>query len=460
MPIDSRHPSYGHWHPEWRKCRDAFDGQRAVKARGQAYLPGLKGQNRDEYNAYMGRALFYSITSKTVGALLGLAIGKPPDLKYPLKMKRFFEDRAGTEFYELLCNTVTECLLQSRVGVFVDRPEGGGPAFPRIYNTESIINWDHSDDGRLQMVILEEYYTEIDPEDQYKKEIKLRYRELRLVDGKLQVTVHRENSAANASTATFEAGSPTTIVNTGVVMDSIPFFCINPFGLSMEPTKPPMLDIVDINLSHYRTSADLEHGRHFTGLPTPWITGAESEAKMNIGSTSAWVIPDPNAKVGYLEFTGTGLGSLEKALAEKQSQLASLSARLVDNSTRGSEAAETVRLRYMSETASLLGIVRAVEALVNQVYSTIAIMEGYTEEVQIKLNTDFLDQRLTPQGLTAWIDAYLAGGVSKEMLLYALKRGDAMPPPGMDAGEIPDRPEPVAPTKPAEPAAPKPTATE
>lgn len=451
MPIDSKHPSYGYWLPEWTKCRDAYDGQRAVKARGRAYLPALKGQPQSEYNAYKERALFYSITSKTVGALLGLAIGKPPELEYPDKMKHAFEDKAGTEFYELLSQAVTEILLMARMGVLLDRPIGGGPVFTRIYDTESIINWDHDDNGTLTMLVLREVYTEIDPNDQYKKDIKIRYRELRMVGGELQITVHKTEDGVK-----FDPQMSTTILNTGRPMDHIPFFCANPFGLSIEPSKPPMLDIVDINLSHYRTSADLEHGRHFTGLPTPWITGAESENKMNIGSLSAWVIPDANAKVGFLEFTGQGLGSLEKALAEKQSQLASLSARLVDNSTRGSEAAETVRLRYTSETASLRGVVRSVEALVNQVYSEMAFMEGLSGKVNIKLNTDFMDDRMSPAALKAWVEAYLGGGVSKEMLVYALKRGDALPPPGTPQGEIPDPPPRVDPSASPVPTAPQP----
>lgn len=436
MPIDSLHPRYKKYQESWVDCRDAFDGQLAVKAAGTRYLPKLSGQTNEEYNAYKKRALFYSITSKTLSALMGMAMDQPPSLEYPEKMKSYFDDGSGVQFWEAFSTTVQEILLTGRFGVLVDRPMDGGAPYPVLYPTESIINWRTSDNGQLTMVVLQETYVEPSGADPYVVEEKIRYRRLEIIDDLLQITVSLKGTGKD-----YVDSAPTTIYNTGLQMDFIPFFCATPTGLSIEPVKPPMQDIVDINLSHYRSSADLEHGRHFTGLPTPYVIGAESQAKMHIGSTTAWVIPDASAKVGYLEFTGQGLMSLEKALAEKQSQLASLSARMIDNSTRGSEAAETVKLRYMSETASLKAIVRSAQAILSAVYTTIAFMEGLDKNgVKIKLGTDFLDTKLSANELTAWTNAYLGGSISKEIFVHALKTGRALPPPGEDMGIIPDPP--------------------
>ena len=440
MPIDTKHPYYDHYKASWLDARHAFEGQRAVKDAGVLHLPMLSGQTVDEYNAYKARALFYSITSKTLSALVGMMLDQPPILKYPEKMKPYFEDHSGVQFYELFTESIIEVLLMGRFGVLVDRPEGGGAPYPVMYPTESIINWDYSPDGKLNLVVLQETYLQKSQSDKYESEVKTRYRELVIEDGRLVIKVHEQSKKGEP----FSPGNPTTIENTGIVMDAIPFVCVTPTGLNICPEKPPMMDIVDINYSHYRTSADLEHGRHFTGLPTPYITGGETNTKLHIGSTTAWVVPDANAKVGYLEFTGQGLQSLEKALAEKQSQLASLSARLIDNSTRGSEAAETVRLRYLSETSSLKTTTRAVQAFLNAVYGLIAVMEGFKEtDVNITLSTDFLDTKMSAAELKAWVEAYLSMGISKEIFIHALKKGRALPPPGESMGVIPDPPKPT-----------------
>lgn len=443
MPIDSKHPYYKEYEPQWIDCRTCYEGQKAVKEAGIRYLPRLSGQTDEEYNAYKMRALFYSITSKTVSALVGMAMDQPPELKYPRGMASYFEDHAGVQFNECLTAALMEILLMARFGALVDRPANGGDPYIVLYRTEDIINWRISEEGKTEMVVLRENYVEPSASDEYVIETKVRYRKLELIDGQLVITVYKPTDPKNSE---FAPGSTSTIVNTGIPMNFIPFFCVTPNGLGFDPEKPPMQDIVDINLSHYRTSADLEHGRHFTGLPTPWITGADSQSKMHIGSTSAWVIPEASAKVGYLEFQGLGLASLEKALSEKQGQLASLSARLIDNSTRGSEAAETVKLRYLSETSSLKMITKAAQSFLNQLFSTIAFMKGEDQKsVNIVLNTNFLDSKLSPQELKAWVEAYLSGAISKEIYIHALKTGRALPPPGEPMGEIPDPPTPKQP---------------
>lgn len=436
MAVDSLHPEYIYRLPDWIKCRDAYNGQRAIKEGGVKYLPKLEGQTNAEYNAYKERALFYSITHKTVSALIGMAMAKPPELKYPEKLKSFFEDKSGVQFFELFANSLSETLLTARYGILVDRPVGGGSTMTVTYTAENILNWQVDPEGNATRVILAEEYYEADDDDAYTTVCKRRYRELYIdADGYYAQLVHNLDSKGKLMAA--EMYEP---VNTGVRMKYIPFVVINPAGVGFDDCKSPMLDIVDINISHYRTSADLEHGRHFTGLPTPWVTGVAETTVLKVGSMTAWVIPDHQAKVGYLEFTGQGLQSLEKALQEKQSQLASLSARLIDNSSRGSEASETVRLRYLSETASLRSVVRSVEAGLNQVYQYAADMESQEQaSVSIKLNKNFLDERMNGPMLEALVDAYLKGGISKEMLLFNLNRGDVLPEPGSNPGDLPPR---------------------
>lgn len=443
MPISTTHPHYKAYENDWIDCRQAFEGQRAVKQAGERHLPKLTGQTQEEYNAYKQRALFYSITSKTLSALVGMALDERPVLTYPEQMSKYFEDDSGTQFYELFGNTVQELLLTGRFGALIDRPVSGGAPFIVMYPTECIVNWRRSDDGNLQMLVLRETVFEENASDEYDHVQKTRYRKLEIVNGQLQITVHMTGSNSDA----FDVSPPTTVTNTGIVMDKIPFVCCTPNGLDITPCKPPMLDIVNVNLSHYRTSADLEHGRHFTGLPTPWITGAEATT-LHIGSTKAWIIPNHQARVGYLEFTGQGLQSLEKALSEKQSQLASMSARLIDNSSKGSEAAETVRLRYMSETASLKTVVRSAQAFINAVYMLVKEMESIDGDLNVALNMDFLDAKLTAAELKALSEAYLAGSLSKEIYIYNLKKGKALPPAGEDMGTIPDPP-PREPAKPS-----------
>ena len=426
MPIDSQHPKYKDRYSQWTKCRDAFEGEDAIKLAGVKYLPKLKGQTDDDYKSYKNRALFYSITSKSVSALVGMATSKAPKLEYPDSMSVYFNDSRMIQFSEVYSNVLTEVLLQSRCGVLVDMPAEGGMPYPVVYQAEDIINWRLDAQGELQLVVVRESYDE--PIDDFEVEVSHRYRELRIVDGYYIQNVY------NAKGEIIESLVPTI---RGVALTYIPFFVGNPFGTGFSDMKPLMLDIANINISHYLSSADLEHGRHFTGLPTPVVIGADSDKDLYIGSTKFLVIPDKGGDAKYLEFTGQGLQSLEKAMSEKQGLLASLSARLLDNSSRGSEAADAVKLRYMSETASLTTVVNAISIVLNTSYKLIAEIIGENpDDFNLTLDTDFMESQLSAPEMSSLFDGFFKGAVSKETLVYNLRKGRRLDPLRSDSQEI------------------------
>lgn len=451
MPIDSVHPKYKLRLPQWQKCRDAFEGEDAIKERGSEYLPKLKGQSEDDYSTYKRRALFYSITAKSVSALVGMATSCESKKIYPDSMKQYFEDSLMIQFDEIFSVSLTETLLQSRCGILVDLPSDGGDPYPTIYSAEDIINWRTNESGEPTMVMLREVYdNEI---DEYQTESAIRYRELRLDDlGEYVQIIHESKRVSTLTSQSTQTSIPpesfdsviTKPTVSGVPMTEIPFYLVNPLGIGFADHKPLMLDIANINISHYMSSADLEHGRHFTGLPTPVIIGADSNKDLFIGSTKFLVIPDKGGNAKYLEFTGQGLQSLEKAMAEKQGQLASLSARLLDQSSRGSEAADAVKLRYSSETASLTTVVKSIRMALNLVYKTIAVMlKEDPSECSIVLGTDFMEAQLSAAEMNALFEGYIAGAISKESLVYNLRRGQRLDPNRSDDDEMKSIKEPL-----------------
>jgi hypothetical protein len=429
MPVTTAHPSYDEYLGMWTKCRDAHAGSEVIKAKGAEYLPKLSGQSINEYNAYKGRALFYGITAKTVSGLVGMSVSIPPVIESPEDMENLFKGANSLKFVNLWSMALQELLVTARFGVLIDAPVSGGDAYASMYPTESILNWYTDDVGNPVLVVLFEAYHAINANDRYLRELKKQYRVLELIDGVYSMSVWGEDGN--------QIGATTQPKFKGQTIEYIPFRCVNPTGFGFEPVKSPMLDIVNINISHYMSSADLEHGRHFTGLPTPVVIGVDSDSTLHIGSTSAWVIPMVGGDAKYLEFTGQGLQSLEKALVEKQSQLASMSARLIDNSSKGSESADIVRLRYSSEAATLAGTVNTVSALLDWVYKTIAKLKGESEEsVSIQLSTDFVSGRLSTKEIADLTQAYIEGGISTETLIYNLRRGQVYSINQKDSDEI------------------------
>ena len=436
MPVYLTHPQYSAAEAKWERSRDCISGTDCVKEKTTKYLPQLSGQSKPEYDAYLSRALFVGVANRTRQGLSGIITRRQPKLEYPPEMEQYFVDvdNNGMSFQELFKQAVDEVLLTARFMTLIDYPVEGGRGFILPYLAEEMINWGIDNDfHRLNMAVLKESIYENVGEDIFSMTKLLEYRTLYLDEnGYYTGEVWRQGNAdgtmPNISTAV-ERKSIVRPTIRGEPLEYIPITVFTPVGVSYDIHKPPLLDIVDVNLSHYRTSADLEHGRHFTALPTPVVSGVDSETELRIGSNKAWILPDSNAKAYYLEYTGQGLKSLEQALKEKMEQMAIFSTRLMDTSTRGSEAVDTVRIRQASDAATLTDIAEAVESGLNRTYKMLAELEGYDpNEVNIELNKYFMEPRLTGAELRELVKGYMEGAVDERTFYYNLERGDMSPP--------------------------------
>lgn len=416
--IDTQHPIYAALLNQRIKCRDVVSGQDVIKSKNEVYLPRLSGQTNDAYKMYKLRALFFSIGAKSLQALVGMASLKEPKVKAPValteKYFNFDENVTLQENYVKMCH---EVLLQNQAGAMVEWPQNGGDAYIIVHPSEAVINWDYDDNGKLILVVIRELHYK--KNGKYKRDEVIRHRELYLNNGVYEQTIYDDKILVSTIQPTVK-GQP---------LNFIPFIPFNSKGIGFTDEPPMLLDIANINISHYLTSADLEHGRHFTGLPTPIITGASSDTPLHIGSNEFIVLPDKNANAKYLEFTGQGLQSLEKALQEKQAMLASLSARLLDNSSKGSEATEAVKLRYLSETASLTTVVKTINVVMNMLYNIIATsMSENPKDVSIKFDTDFLSAQMTSAEMTTLFNGYISGAIDLDTLIFNMRSGQRLNP--------------------------------
>lgn len=421
MAVDEQHPQYKEYGEIWARCRDVTDGSDKVKRKGEKYLPKLSGQTNDEYKAYKRRALFFSVAGRSLSGLVGMATRRTAKVEASDEMKSLMDMKNSTNkisFRELLMRTVEEVLKTARYFILIDFPKSGGKSYVATYTAETVINWDLDEDLNLVSVVLRE--SVIEKQADFKKVTKTIYRHLHInAQGDYQQDIYDGKTKKIASTII-----PTV---SGKPLKVIPGVCVGPNGIGFQCEKPPILDIVDVNISQYMSSADLEHGRHFTGLPTAYITGAPDEGELKIGSSTAWMITNEKAKVGFLEFQGLGLKSLENAISEKTAQMAQFSTRLMDTSTRGSEAAETVRLRHSAEAATLSTVVDSVESALNIIYSWIGEFEG-EEFDSISLNKDFLDTKLSSQELRELTKALIEGAIDEETYFYNLEKGEITSP--------------------------------
>jgi hypothetical protein len=221
----------------------------------------------------------------------------------------------------------------------------------------------------------------------------------------------------------------------GKPLPLIPFVFHGPRHSRPEVDKLPLNDIIAVNLDHYRLDADYKHGLHFTALPTAWVSGFDKSTNLRIGSSTAWIAEVPGATAGFLEFTGQGLTSFERAMDRDERLMAVLGSRLLEDQKKVGETAQAIELRQSGENSVLSSIAASASESLTQVLrwiywwnSTEDAPDAVTDnQVLVKLNTDFSLQGMTSQELQAVVNAWQANAISRDTMLELFRRGEILP---------------------------------
>jgi hypothetical protein len=442
VPINSQHPEYQRTLPQWTRCRDAVEGQDVIKAKGDSYLPRLSGHfepntGAQAYEAYKGRALWFGATDRTLNGYVGAILRKDPSFIVPDTLRDRMEDitDAGQNAVQFAHALTKELLTTGRCGLLVDKlsedASEGEPAFIKLYYPENILNWVVVD-GKFMAVILEETVL-VPDKDKYDLVEAKQIRELSMETGIYTVTLWRKTTGVTAGSEEWIPGQTVAPTMRGIPIDHIPFVMISADEDSISCSKPPLLDLVNVNINHYQLDADYRHGLHFTALPTPVFTGVDDSRAYYLGSEGAINLRDVNSKAFYLEFNGQGLVAIKDALEDRTKQMAALGAQLLQRSQRGRgvETAEAARIQQSGETSLLSTIVGRIEEGFERALTYIMNWEGVTTaegDIEVTLNRDFIDATLSAQEITAIVAAWQAGSMRNEDLFWNLQRGGIVKP--------------------------------
>jgi len=492
VPANSTHPDYDANLPAWLRARDVFAGEDAVKAAGEKYLPRLDCQDDTEYRAYKNRASFFNASARTADGFVGLIFRRDPTFKLPdanngisAALAEFVEDAdmLGTSLSAFSKKLVTEIINVGRAGTLIDwNEEAEQRAYAVAYNAEDIINW-HTErvNGRnvLTLLVLQETcQTPATESDPFEPEEIQQLRVLKLVppqgstdNGKVdwsyiveiwQLLSKNHGSGSGLTSRSFWNGifgngqksnpgnKEWTLVDTvtplrlGKPLPLIPFVFHGPRHSLPDLDKVPLADIIAINLDHYRLTADYKHGMHFTALPTAWVSGFDKAAMLRIGSSTAWVADAPGATAGFLEFTGQGLTTFERAMDRDEQLMAVLGTRMLESRKRVGETAAAIELRQSGENSILNTISLSVSASLTQVLrwvywwnSTESIPDAIGPELVLaSLNTDFSITGMSSLEITALVAAWQAGAISQATMLDLFRAGEVIAPGRTNDEEI------------------------
>jgi hypothetical protein len=467
MPINSKHPDYLQYLPQWSRCRAAMQGADAIKGSttlplhaydtdtvelramhtwrtdtvmtaGRAYLPQPSGMSAVDYQHYKIRACWVGFSARVRQRFVSLAFREPPAVVVPTALEPHLLDitRTGVSLDAFSYHMVTEDWTTGRFGLLLDLPEvpqAANAVRPQwaLYRAEQVINWHivRTPDGALvyDWLILEEDIDVLKPDDPYEHIMTKQWRELRCDTGVYTMSVWQQRQGPEGEHFV-QVEEPRVPTRRGVPLTFIPF------AMDEALESPPLLDVVDVNLAHYRTNADYKHSLHMSALATPWVTGWDNvEAELRIGASTAWIIPEPQARVGYLEPSGSGLQAMLNDMQAAEAQMAALGARLLEPQRRAVEAAQTHEIRQVAELSIMQTYAIAASTLVERALRWHAWWAGVTEDlddetITFLLNTDFLPETIDAPTMTALVNAWHAGALTQEDLYYNFEQGNLLAP--------------------------------
>lgn len=400
--IEATHPTYTTRYSS--KTMDVFNGDVVD------YIPKLNGQSNDDYESYRNRGILYNITNRVTAALIGVMTRKEymlSGIEEPVIVN-------GMSFQEFVTVILRDILLTGRIGIFVDYDEQLKSPYLIPYNNAHMTNWD--DD----FIVIQEFYYAPDPTDKYTLITTPRYRELYLdEEGKYKVRVW-ENLNGQYTAEEIEP-----LVRREAFTE-LPFVFATAYDTSRDVTKPILNNMADINLSHFKTSVDLEHGLHFMSLPQPVLAGNLQNDKqvLNIGTTDIWHLTE-GSSVQYLEFSGNGMAQLVAAMNDKENAMSSIGGRLLSTKA-GVESAEALRIRNGNEHATLISLVYAAESAITQALEYYVQWQGLTTTFEFTMNKDFTSATMSPQDIQALMSLLSAGLISEETFLQRLEDGEVI----------------------------------
>lgn len=446
MSVQNCCSEYNRFIKKWEKCRDVVGGETYVKHRKERYLPRASGMDDNDYRGYLMRAQFFNAAGRTLDGLSGMINRKPALVTVPEGYEKYIENVDGKDhsLVQFCSESVKDLLTTGWGGVLVDMPKMDNVrsqkdfedsnlfAYMTYYKAESIINWHWSSSGRkqyLDFVVFREK-TETIKKD-FTVEVKYNYRLCKIdADGYYkQILYNDRDEVIEESEPRMKNGR----------FRYIPFFFL---ASSDNPTEPILEDLINVNLSHYRKSADYENGLHWTGVPTPWTQGADvgtvfvngrevAAEPLKLGGSVVQNLP-AGASMQYLEFGGSGCAQLANAMAADEDRMAILGARIISQERNGVEAAETARIHRAGENSILSDIANNLSIIFSKILKIYLEWSSGNEvpddKHSVQFNTDYDVSMMPASDLVAYVSAWQAGAISKKTMFRNLKEGEIISP--------------------------------
>jgi len=402
--------------PMYEEIRDCLGGSMLVKHRRTKYLPkpDPTGKDADErYEAYLKRAVFYNVVGETNEMFQGQLQLKPPKIELPetLEPLRLNADGQGLSLQQMIKDASACVVPFSRGGWYCEFPklprgqrsftlqdfrDGKLPTINFIKPWD-ILNWHEERIGnqkRLTMVVIKQRQECRKPED-----LAIEYRDVYKVmvlegPNRDRAVVYAVGRGEQNGQSVFVSKRYDLRGADGQPLRVLPFKFIGSQNNDAHIDTPLLYPMADLNLAHYRCSADFFESAFRLGQPTPLLTGLTRgwvenvlHNKLTLGSNN--FVPLPEKSDGkYLQVEPNILA--QQGMQELESQMIKLGAELVQGQSKVERKEVEVQAESSSKSSKLGKIATNLETslcdILKIAYSFMNRGQLGEDDIQVSIN--------------------------------------------------------------------------
>ena len=411
---------------DWRVMAAVTRGTSYIRDLSETFLPQEPREDDDAYQTRVDRSVLSPYTSRLIETAAGSILRKPIRIDgddYWVELANNI-DGIGSDINEYARRALVSSLTYGHSAILVDYPNapetrnlaeeralGSRPYFIHI-DAPQIWGWRQESTmpgSRLTQVRIHEYTTR--PLNDFGEE---QIEQMRVIyPGRYDLYTLGQELVEFTAEGNYS-------------LDEIPLIPIYSNRRGMLRSLPPLLDIANLNITHYQRQADLIHALHIAAMPTLVLEGWDDTS----GSTSLGVnyaiSMQPGNKAYYVNADATSFDAQMNELQSLENQMSTLGVTKLLGQKFVAESADAKRIDQAQANSVLAIVSQELESALNQAFSFAAQYVGI-EPPTVSIDRDFDYYRLIGQDVSVLADLSEKGKISDTLLLEILRRGEILP---------------------------------
>ena len=410
----------------WSVMAAVTNGTEYLRDQSEKYLPQEPREDDDAYETRVARSVLSPYTSRLIETAAGAILRKPIHIEgdqYWLDLAQNI-DGIGSNINEYARRALVSSLTYGHSAILVDYPaamgarnlaeeraQGRRPYFIHV-DAAQIWGWRQASTmpgAPLTQVRIHEYTTR--PLNDFGEE---QIEQMRVIyPGKYDLYTLGQDVVEFSETGDYS-------------LPEIPLVPIYSNRRGMLQSLPPLLDIANLNLTHYQRQADLIHALHIAAMPTLVLEGWDDTTGSATMGVNYAIAMQPGNKAYYVQADATSFDAQANELQSLEMQMSSLGFTKLFGQKFVAESAEAKRIDQAQGNSVLSIISQELESALNQAFAFAAQYVGL-EPPEITIDRDFDYYRLIGQDVSVLTQLNELGKISDAMLLEILRRGEILP---------------------------------